>query len=220
MQKRSLEHNTLNNSTAKSFKHMPQQRICLRLASRLSPVLCCCSQNEVVHIRVASSSASNVATAEPDLELLVVLLKNPDLVFALTSGQIGNISNEETLKLFDMIKRGSVNTGLSENANRNYGTSSLAPEKVEVSLPSPTPSSNPSTSGCSIETPKNPFTRQNLAPDRRSFQSSSSIATADLSSQISATSTTARQQHTFVPFSKQLPGTAVSTYSLPQPFLR
>ncbi|KAI5425070.1 homeobox protein LUMINIDEPENDENS [Lathyrus oleraceus] len=165
---------------------------------------------------VSSSSASNAATAEPDLELLAVLLKNPDLVFALTSGQIGNISNEETLKLLDMIKRGSVNTGLSENANRNYGTSSMAPEKVEVSLPSPTPSSNPSTSGCSIEAPKNPFTRQNLAPDRRSFQSSSSIATANLSSQISATSTTVRQQHTFVPFSKQLPGTAVSTYSLPQ----
>lgn len=50
MQKRSLEHNTLNNSAAKPFKHMPQQRICLRLASRLSPVLCCCSQNEVVYI--------------------------------------------------------------------------------------------------------------------------------------------------------------------------
>ncbi|KAL5060512.1 hypothetical protein RYX36_032116 [Vicia faba] len=137
----------------------------------------------------SSSSASNAATAEPDLELLAVLLKNPDLVFALTSGQIGNISNEETLKLLDMIKRGSVNTGLSENANRNSGTSAMAPEKVEVSLPSPTPSSNPSTSGCSIEAPKNPFTRQNLAPDRR-FQSSSTIATANLSSQISATSTT------------------------------
>ncbi|CAI8615060.1 unnamed protein product [Vicia faba] len=163
----------------------------------------------------SSSSASNAATAEPDLELLAVLLKNPDLVFALTSGQIGNISNEETLKLLDMIKRGSVNTGLSENANRNSGTSAMAPEKVEVSLPSPTPSSNPSTSGCSIEAPKNPFTRQNLAPDRR-FQSSSTIATANLSSQISATSTTVRQQHTFVPFSKQLPGTTISPYSIPQ----
>lgn len=31
-------------------QYMPQQRICLRLASRLSPVLWCCSQNEVVYI--------------------------------------------------------------------------------------------------------------------------------------------------------------------------
>lgn len=93
----------------------------------------------------SSSSASNAANAEPDLELLSVLLKNPELVFALTSGQAGNITSEETLKLLDMIKRGSVNLGLSENANGNYGTSAKAPEKVEVSLPSPTPSSDPST---------------------------------------------------------------------------
>jgi hypothetical protein len=93
----------------------------------------------------SSSSASNAATAEPDLELLAVLLKNPDLVFALTSGQVSNASNEETLKVLDMIKRGSVNLGLSVNANGNPGTSAKAHEKVEVSLPSPTPSRDPST---------------------------------------------------------------------------
>ncbi|WJX79732.1 hypothetical protein P8452_62823 [Trifolium repens] len=164
----------------------------------------------------STSSASNAATAEPDLELLAVLLKNPDLVFALTSGQVSNTSNEETLKVLDMIKRGSVNLGLSVNANGNPGTSAKAPEKVEVSLPSPTPSRDPSTSGCSIEAPKNPFTQQNLAHDRRIFQSSASIATTNLSSQIPATSTTVRQQQTFVPFSKQLNGTTASLYSLHQ----
>ncbi|GAU11191.1 hypothetical protein TSUD_341810 [Trifolium subterraneum] len=164
----------------------------------------------------SSSSASNAATAEPDLELLAVLLKNPDLVFALTSGQVSNVSNDETLKLLDMIKRGSVNLGLSVNTNGNPGPSAKAPEKVEVSLPSPTPSRDPTTSGYSIEAPKNPFTQQNLAHDRRTFQSSASIATTNLSSQIPATSTTVRQQHTFVPFSKQLNGTTASPYSLPQ----
>jgi len=93
----------------------------------------------------SSSSASNAATAQPDMELLAVLLNNPDLVFALTSGQVGNISDEQTLKLLDMIKRGNVNLGLSEIANGNYGAIARAPEKVEVSLPSPTPSSDPST---------------------------------------------------------------------------
>lgn len=93
----------------------------------------------------SSSSTSNAAIAEPDLELLAVLLKNPELVFALTSGQAGSITNEDTVKLLDMIKRGSVTLGSSENTNGNHGMSAKAPEKVEVSLPSPTPSSNPRT---------------------------------------------------------------------------
>lgn len=164
----------------------------------------------------SSSSASNAATAQPDMQLLAVLLNNPDLVFALTSGQVGNISDEQTLKLLDMIKNGNVNLGLSDIANGNYGAIARAPEKVEVSLPSPTPSSDPSTNGCSIEAPKNPFTRQNLATDRRIFQSPASIATTNLSSQIPATNTAVRQQHTFIPSSKQLTGTTVSQYSLPK----
>ncbi|KAF7804826.1 homeobox protein LUMINIDEPENDENS [Senna tora] len=86
--------------------------------------------NQNVQVGTTSSS-SNIA--EPDLELLAVLLKNPELVFALTSGQAGSIPTEETVKLLDMIKRGSVHLGGS------------AQEKVEVSLPSPTPSSDPRT---------------------------------------------------------------------------
>lgn len=80
------------------------------------------------------------STAEPDLELLAVLLKNPELVFALTSGQAANLSSEDTVKLLDMIKAGGA--GFAGSLN---GLASKMEEKVEVSLPSPTPSSNPGT---------------------------------------------------------------------------
>ncbi|KAF9669357.1 hypothetical protein SADUNF_Sadunf14G0099300 [Salix dunnii] len=76
---------------------------------------------------------------KPDLELLVVLQENPELVFALTSGQARNLSSEETVKLFDMIKAGGA--GLAGSLNGLGGKV----EKVEVSLPSPTPSCNPGT---------------------------------------------------------------------------
>lgn len=79
--------------------------------------------------------------AEPDMELLAVLLKNPELVFALTSGQANNLSNEETVKLLDMIKANSSSSSSLSVLGGNRKTE----EKVEVSLPSPTPSSNPVT---------------------------------------------------------------------------
>lgn len=88
---------------------------------------------------VISSQDLKPNVAEPDLELLAVLLKNPELVYALTSSQAGNLPAEETVKLLDMIKAGgSRNMG---SANRMENTV----EKVEVSLPSPTPSSNAGT---------------------------------------------------------------------------
>ncbi|RDX92851.1 Homeobox protein LUMINIDEPENDENS, partial [Mucuna pruriens] len=165
---------------------------------------------------VASTSSTSMATAEPDLELLAVLLKNPELVFALTSGQIGSIPSEETVKLLDMIKRGGVNLGLSENTNGNYGTSINAPEKMEVSLPSPTPVSDPRTSGWSTEASKNPFSRRSVAPDRI-IQNHAAVTTTNLLSQTSVTATTVRQQPTVVvPSSRQLTSTSVSPYSLPQ----
>lgn len=79
---------------------------------------------------VASTSSENMPA--PDFELLAELLKNPELVFALTSGQAGNLSSDETLKLLDMIKANGASS-LAGNSN----------SKVEVSLPSPTPSSDP-----------------------------------------------------------------------------
>ncbi|XP_028804230.1 homeobox protein LUMINIDEPENDENS [Neltuma alba] len=118
--------------------------------------------NEGIQVANPSSSNANVNVAEPDLELLAVLLKNPELVFALTSGQAGSIPSEETVKLLDMIKKGSVH--LADNTNGSIG--GKAQEKAEVSLPSPTPSNDPRTSGWTTEATKNPFSRHNTAPDR------------------------------------------------------
>lgn len=86
-----------------------------------------------------ASSNSNVGSAAlPDFELLSVLLKNPELVFALMNGQAGSLSSEDTVRLLDMIKANGVGSLGTLN-----GLDRKAEEKVEVSLPSPTPSSNP-----------------------------------------------------------------------------
>ncbi|KAI3975256.1 hypothetical protein MKX01_033496 [Papaver californicum] len=84
-------------------------------------------------------STGSVAEPEPDLELLAVLLKNPDLVFALTSGQGGNISSEETVKLLDMIKK----NGLGQTTGVSNGfVGGNHPTNMDMtSLPSPTPPS-------------------------------------------------------------------------------
>lgn len=92
--------------------------------------------NNVVSLEPTSSQVGNASTAEPDLELLAVLLKNPELVYALTSGQAGNLSGEQTVKLLDMIKAGGAGFNM---------LGGKAEEQVQVSLPSPTPSSNPGT---------------------------------------------------------------------------
>lgn len=100
-------------------------------------------ESQEVAATVASTSSQNVGgigMPEPDLQLLAELLKNPQLVFALTSGQGGQLSSGETVKLLDMIKANGVNSSSSLAA---LGTK--ADNKVEVSLPSPTPSSDPVT---------------------------------------------------------------------------
>ncbi|CAB4281524.1 unnamed protein product [Prunus armeniaca] len=106
------------------------------------------------------------AAAEPDLELLAVLLKNPELVFALTSGQAANLSNEDTVKLLDMIKSG--------GAGNLNGLGRKMEQRVEVSLPSPTPSSNPGTnsqSGWRADAGRNAFPQQ-MATTNNSLVSS------------------------------------------------
>lgn len=89
----------------------------------------------------------------PDLELLAVLLKNPQIVFALTAGQGGSLTNEQMVKLLDAMKAnaatgGSVDSLVSGLVERERVA-------VEVSLPSPTPSTNPVTSGWRAESGKN-----------------------------------------------------------------
>ncbi|KAL2535315.1 homeobox protein LUMINIDEPENDENS-like [Forsythia ovata] len=114
-------------------------------------------ESQEVAALVASTSSQNVGGSgmpEPDLELLAELLKNPQLVFALTSGQAGELSSGETVKLLDLIKANGVNSLSSLAA---LGTK--ADNKVEVSLPSPTPSSDPVTGGLKPDFSRNPFSR-------------------------------------------------------------
>lgn len=100
----------------------------------------------------ASTSSSQSGSVEPDYELLAALLKNPDLLYALTSGNPGNLAGQDMVKLLDVIKTGAPN--LSSSSNKKVE------ENVEVSLPSPTPSTNPGMSGWGQEVTRNPFSRQ------------------------------------------------------------
>ncbi|KAF8762488.1 hypothetical protein HU200_009457 [Digitaria exilis] len=90
------------------------------------------------------ADGANGQDPEPDLELLTVLLKNPQLVFALTSNKGENVSSEQTVALLDTLKR--TGLGLSELVN-TLGNGAGAPkepepqpEPIPASLPSPTPS--------------------------------------------------------------------------------
>nr|CAB3479356.1 unnamed protein product [Digitaria exilis] len=92
------------------------------------------------------ADGANGQDPEPDLELLTVLLKNPQLVFALTSNKGENVSSEQTVALLDTLKR--TGLGLSELVN-TLGNGAGAPKETEpepqpepipASLPSPTPS--------------------------------------------------------------------------------
>lgn len=106
------------------------------------------SQSEETRVTSAATTSQssngngNGNMPEPDFELLAVLLKNPDLVFALTSAEGGgNLSSQDTMKLLDMLKSNGVSSAVGSLA----GVGTKAEEKIEVSLPSPTPSSNPVT---------------------------------------------------------------------------
>lgn len=152
-----------------------------------------------------TSEFGNARTAEPDLELLAVLLKNPELVFALTSGQAGNLSSEQTVKLLDMMKAGGA--GLPGGIDMLGGK---VEEKVEVSLPSPTPSSNPpQTSGWRSEVTKNPFSQQTSMANRVAYSSPGLATTSLVLTEVTATS-----QH---PASvQQVAAATMASYSLAQ----
>ncbi|KAJ8543310.1 hypothetical protein K7X08_005833 [Anisodus acutangulus] len=114
-------------------------------------------EDKVTEAALASTSNGIATTAEPDVELLAVLLKNPELVYALTSGQAGNLTSEQTVKLLDLIKADGMKSLSSQtDVGRN------AEKQVEVSLPSPTPSSDPGTSGSVQNFAKNPFSQRSL----------------------------------------------------------
>ncbi|KAK1295304.1 Homeobox protein LUMINIDEPENDENS [Acorus calamus] len=93
---------------------------------------------------VNETVSSAVAPPEPDLELLAVLLKNPELVFALTSGQASGLSSEQTVALLDALKSTGASLSGLLNGSLLAGKNPVAkqPEQDEpTSLPSPTPPS-------------------------------------------------------------------------------
>ncbi|XP_062230494.1 homeobox protein LUMINIDEPENDENS [Phragmites australis] len=94
---------------------------------------------------VAVAAGANGAASEPDLELLTVLLKNPQLVFALTSNTGESVPSEQTVALLDTLKR--TGLGLSELLSLANGAGvpkepEPEPEPIPASLPSPTPPSD------------------------------------------------------------------------------
>ncbi|XP_052196130.1 homeobox protein LUMINIDEPENDENS [Diospyros lotus] len=117
----------------------------------------CENETNAVAPGPASSQNSTGSLPGPDLELLAVLLNNPQLVFALTSVQGGgNLSSEDTVKLLDMIKA----NGVASLTSSTVGLGRSREDNVQVSLPSPTPPSDPVPSGWRAEMGKNPFSRQ------------------------------------------------------------
>ncbi|PPD95520.1 hypothetical protein GOBAR_DD07456 [Gossypium barbadense] len=151
--------------------------------------------NGAATLEPSTSQTGGAVSAEPDLELLAVLLKNPALVFALTSGQAGNLTSEETVKLLDMIKAGGADTGNNVE------------EKVEVSLPSPTPSTNPGTasryedvadgmeqSGWRPEAVRNPFSQHSQMGNRVAQASVGVVTPIPVAERLSATGMAAPQQ--------------------------
>lgn len=147
-----------------------------------TPVASADSQNP----SVATADPSTSSQAEPDLELLAVLLKNPELVFALTSGQASGLSSEDTVKLLDFLKSSGGAALLNGQAPEKPEEvkvevslpsptptptrivevslpSPTPPSRFEVSLPSPTPSTNPGPSGwTATQAAKNPFSRHSM----------------------------------------------------------
>ncbi|XP_051142120.1 homeobox protein LUMINIDEPENDENS [Andrographis paniculata] len=113
-------------------------------------------------------STSSDSVTEPDLELLAELLKNPELVFALTSGQAGNLSSDATVKLLDMIKAKGVNSLPNSGNTNSLGGNSNS--KVEVSLPSPTPTTGSVLNGPKPDFTRNPFSRQLTVANGNTYQ--------------------------------------------------
>ncbi|KAK9084192.1 hypothetical protein Scep_030663 [Stephania cephalantha] len=88
----------------------------------------------------STSTSTSASAAEPDLELLAVLLKNPQLVFALTGqGSSGaSLTSAQTVQLLDMLKSSQADlTAILDSFKGGNNTQQVEP----VSLPSPTPPS-------------------------------------------------------------------------------
>ncbi|GJM91967.1 hypothetical protein PR202_ga08390 [Eleusine coracana subsp. coracana] len=114
---------------------------------------CPATVDPLVDKQIGSSSSTSVADAssmndaeKPDFELLAVLLKNPQLVFALTSNKGESMPNEQTVALLDTLKHTGLELSDLVNNLANGAAGALKessqPESVPTSLPSPTPPSD------------------------------------------------------------------------------
>ncbi|XP_002456900.1 homeobox protein LUMINIDEPENDENS isoform X1 [Sorghum bicolor] len=148
-----------------------------------------------------SGAVADGAGADTDYELLTVLLKNPELVFALTSNNKGeNMPNEQTIALLDTLKQ--TGLSLSELVN-SLGNGAGFPKEPEpeaeplpASLPSPTP---PDRTSMAVWRPENPMqvmapnlqqpclsSRGNTPPIANAMQQSFSNVVSSLPSQLYA----------------------------------
>ncbi|KAF5203259.1 Homeobox protein luminidependens [Thalictrum thalictroides] len=171
----------------------------------------------------ATSISVSDNAAEPDLELLAVLLKNPELVFALTSGQGGNISSADTVKLLDLIKN--TGGGLTGVLNGLKGPSEEEPvsfpSPTPYSLPSPTPTSLPSPTpsehvmnGWRSEVRNNSFQQPVSVPNREAYVQSQTAPSVPSPIKISATGLVQHQSQTtnFTPGFAQVQSQTTQAY--------
>ncbi|KAJ3676171.1 hypothetical protein LUZ60_003583 [Juncus effusus] len=77
--------------------------------------------------------------AGPDMELLAVLLRNPEVVFALTEGRGGGMSGERMVELMDRLKSSGLSLADLANGLESSKGSGSGSEGLGGSFPSPTP---------------------------------------------------------------------------------
>ncbi|CAL9071645.1 unnamed protein product [Musa textilis] len=162
----------------------------------------------------ASAPSTSDGAPEPDLELLAVLLKNPDLVFALTSNQGKSLSSEETVALLDMLKRNGVAlTGMLNEVAQPEGKShpETTPQVQEppASLPSPTPPSEAARGSWRSEFPvfpRTPVLQPHLHGNRAAAAPGLAPSTTLSMPQVTAAIDSARQ---IFPSSSLLPAPAL-----------
>lgn len=180
---------------------------------------------ESTQTEVTVSENNKLSSIGPDLELLAVLLKNPQIVFALTAGQGGSLSNAQMVKLLDAMKANAASGGSIDNLVSGllvepHKTKTEEKRVVEVSLPSPTPSTNPVTSGtgwrAGAESGKNQFSsRQSVTVNGDAypipgvhFQETSLLTHQQLNANANAPITHHQRFTDVVPDQRNIPATS------------
>ncbi|KAI4303354.1 hypothetical protein MLD38_038997 [Melastoma candidum] len=135
-------------------------------ADEVDPQSASSNGNGVGSTSAPSASVINPTEVEPDYELLAVLLQTPSLVFTLKDELEGRSMSQQTVRILDMIRAGEIN--IQGDLNSNGARSRRETETVPVSLPSPTPSSDPvlgRMGGSVTDASRNPFSRQRVSAE-------------------------------------------------------